>query len=100
MDNDSFPVTRDIPYDQRAFGVSYRVVGSAAMRAKAGDRLGRCPNVIFGVGFPKVRHIQTRQVEDVDGHSAVYGIKQQIAWMGGSGSRQGFRTSRAVARSC
>lgn len=54
-----------------------------------------------GVGFPEIHYIQTRQVEDVDRHSAAYRIKQRrIAWMGGSGSRQGFRTSRAVARSC
>ena len=59
MDNDRLSVTRNIPDDQRTFGVNYRVVGSAAMRAKAGDRLGHCPNVIFGVGFPKVHHIQT-----------------------------------------
>ena len=101
MDNDRLSVTRNIPDDQRTFGVNYRVVGSAAMRAKAGDRLGHCPNVIFGVGFPKVHHIQTRQVEDDDGHSDAYRIKQQrIAWMGELGSRQEFRISRVAARSC
>lgn len=67
-DNNSLSMAWNIPDDQRTFGVSYRVAGSAAMRAKAGDRLGRCPNVILGLSFLEVDDIKTGQFEEIYRH--------------------------------
>ena len=68
MNNDSLAVTWNIPDDQRALGMNYRVVGPAAVRAKAGDRLGSCQNVILALSFLEVSDIETGEVEEIDGH--------------------------------